>query len=63
MRERSYIDEMNKDFNSVNYKEYDKLNKIHYKQDAIYYYYYKHYDKYSEYLTNSYGDMSIFEFE
>ncbi len=63
MRSRSYINEMYKEFNSINYQEYDKLNKLHYKQDAIVYYYYKFFDEYSEYLINSYQDMNVFEFE
>ncbi len=63
MRSRAYINEMYSDFNSIKYKEYDKLNKLHYKQDAIYYYYYKFFDEYSDYLKNSYGNMSMFEFE
>ena len=63
MKSRSYINEMYKDFNSIKYKDYDSLNELHYKTDAVYYYYFKYFDEYSEYLTNSYGNLGIYEFE
>lgn len=63
MRERKYINQMFKNFDSVNFNELRKLNDLSYKEDAIYYFYYKYYDEYSKYLNHQYKGISWYEFE
>lgn len=63
MRDRSYINQMFKNFDSIEYMNYSKLRGQHYKYDAVYYYYFKYFDNYSEYLIDNYGRLSFYEFE
>ena len=63
MRERSYINQMYKNFDSIEYMNYSKLRSQHYKYDAVYYYYFKYYDDYSKYLIDNYRGLSFYKFE
>ena len=63
MRERSYINQMYKKFESIEYKDYQKLRDSDYFHDGVYYYYFKYYDKYSSYLKENYQEIDFYNFE
>lgn len=59
MRERSYINQMYKNFDSVEHMNYQQLRDQHYYDDAIYYYYFKYFDDYSKYLIDNFKGMDF----
>lgn len=63
MRERSYINKMYKNFDTIEYMNYQKLRDEHYYDDAVYYYYFKYFDNYSKYLIDNYKGLDFYKFE